>query len=209
MLKKPGIFSGVKFKSWQPKMMFYLTNLNFMRFFTESPPTLEEGVDVQAMSALDAWKHSEYFCRNYVLIGLVDELYNVYFRIPSAKELWDTLERKYKTEDTGTKKHNVTRFLDFKMIDSKTLMSQVQDLQILICDIIFEGMTFNETFQVAAMIEKLPPSSVDFKNYHKHKRKEMTVEDLVFRVRIEEDNRVALKGTKVEVSAKANMVEHG
>ncbi|GKA67032.1 RNA-directed DNA polymerase, eukaryota [Tanacetum coccineum] len=37
----------------------------------------------------------------------------------------------------------------------------------------------SETFQVAAIIEKLPPSWVEFKNYLKHKRKEMSVEDLV------------------------------
>ncbi|XP_076934880.1 uncharacterized protein LOC143601320 [Bidens hawaiensis] len=131
----------------------------------------EEGADVQATSALDDWTHSEYLCLNYVLNGLVDELYNVYCKIPSAKELWDTLEYKYKTKNTG--------------------------------------MTFSETFQVASIIEKLPPRWVDFKSYLKHKRKEMTIEDLVVRLRIEEDNRVALKGTQVEVSTKANMVEHG
>ncbi|XP_076936898.1 uncharacterized protein LOC143604247 [Bidens hawaiensis] len=207
--EKPEKFSSVNFKSWQPNMMFYLTTLNLVRFLTESPPQLEEDADIQAVSALDAWKHSEYLCRNYVLNGLVDELYNVYCKIPNARELWEILERKYKCEDAGTKKYAVARFLDFKMIDSKTLMSQVQDLQTLIGDMISEGMTFSETFQVAAMIEKLPPSWVDFKNYLKHKRKEMTVEDLVVRLRIEEDNRVALKGTQVKVFAKANMVEHG
>ncbi|GKG34638.1 hypothetical protein Tco_0437334, partial [Tanacetum coccineum] len=40
-------------------------------------------------------------------------------------------------------------------------------------------MTLSETFQAAAIIEKLPPSWVDFKNYLKQKRKEMGVEDLV------------------------------
>ena len=49
----------------------------------------------------------------------------------------------------------------------------------------------------------------DFKNYLKHKRKEMTIEDLVVRLCIEEENKMALKGTLVEASAKANMVEHG
>ncbi|GJY40458.1 hypothetical protein Tco_0427728 [Tanacetum coccineum] len=65
-----------------------------------------------------------------------------------------------------------------------------------------------ETFQVAAIIEKLPPSWVEFKNYLKHKRKEMSVEDLVVRLRIEEDNKLAQKDTYTPDSAKANMVEH-
>ncbi|XP_071694471.1 uncharacterized protein [Rutidosis leptorrhynchoides] len=70
-------------------------------------------------------------------------------------------------------------------------------------------MVISESFQVAAMIEKLPPSWVDFKNYLKHKRKEMTVEDLMVRLRIEEDNKVALKRSITPVSAKVNIVEHG
>ncbi|XP_076923420.1 uncharacterized protein LOC143585546, partial [Bidens hawaiensis] len=79
----------------------------------------------------------------------------------------------------GTKKFVVAKFLDFKLIDSKTVMSQVQYLQVVLHDIHAEGMSLSETFQVACIIEKLPPSWVDFKNYLKHKRKEMTIEDLV------------------------------
>ena len=51
-----------------------------------------------------------------------------------------------------------------------------------------EGMVLSEYFQVAAIIEKLPPNWNDFKNYFKRKRKEMKLEDLIVRLRIEEDN---------------------
>nr|GEX15807.1 enoyl-[acyl-carrier-protein] reductase [NADH], chloroplastic [Tanacetum cinerariifolium] len=77
----------------------------------------------------------------------------------------ESLERKYKTKDAGTKKFVVARFLDYKMVDSKNVTSQ-------------------------------------------HKRKEMSVEDLVVRLRIEEDNKLALKDTYKPNSAKANMIEH-
>ncbi|GKA35055.1 hypothetical protein Tco_0721546 [Tanacetum coccineum] len=164
--------------------------------------------NAQAVQAVEAWKHSDFLCHNYVLNGLIDPLYNVYCKTTTAKELWESLERKYKTEDAGTKKFVVARFLDYKMVDSKNVISQVQDLQVLLHDIHAEGMTLSETFQVAAIIEKLPPSWVEFKNYLKHKRKEMSVEDLVVRLRIEEDNKLAQKDTYAPDSAKANMVEH-
>ena len=54
-------------------------------------------------------------------------------------------------------------------------------------------MVVNEVFQVVAMIEKLPPSWNDFKNYLKHKHKETKLEDLVIRLKIEEDNKNAEK----------------
>ena len=51
----------------------------------------------------------------------------------------------------------------------------------------------NDVIQVAAIIQKLPPLWKDFKNYLKHKRREMTVEDLIVRLRIKEDNKAAEK----------------
>ncbi|GJU25640.1 pol polyprotein [Tanacetum coccineum] len=211
--EKPEKFNGQNFKRWQQKMFFYLTTLGLARFLKETAPQVEppaegQSSNAQAVQAVEAWKHSDFLCHNYVLNGLIDPLYNVYCKTTTAKELWESLERKYKTEDAGTKKFVVARFLDYKMVDSKSVVSQVQDLQVLLHDIHAEGMTLSETFQVAAIIEKLPPSWVEFKNYLKHKRKEMSVEDLVVRLRIEEDNKLAQKDSYTPDSAKANMVEH-
>uniref|UniRef100_A0A6L2JTX7 Enoyl-[acyl-carrier-protein] reductase [NADH], chloroplastic n=1 Tax=Tanacetum cinerariifolium TaxID=118510 RepID=A0A6L2JTX7_TANCI len=61
--------------------------------------------------------------------GLVDSWYNVYRKTTTTKELWESFERMYKTKDAGTKKFMVARILDYKMVDSKNMISQVQDLQ--------------------------------------------------------------------------------
>ena len=68
--------------------------------------------------------------------GLQDDLYNVYSSAKTSKELWDALEKKYKTEDAGMKKFIVAKFLDYKMIDSKTVVTQVQELQVIIHDLL-------------------------------------------------------------------------
>ncbi|GJX02562.1 hypothetical protein Tco_0186475 [Tanacetum coccineum] len=98
-------------RGWQQKkMFFYLTTLGLARFLKETAPQVEPPA-------------VRYLC------------YNVYARPRNAKELWESLERKYKTEDAGTKKFVVARFLDYKMVDSKNVISQVQDLQVLLHDI--------------------------------------------------------------------------
>ncbi|XP_073120068.1 uncharacterized protein [Henckelia pumila] len=84
----------------------------------------------------------------------------------------DSLEKKYKTEDVGVKKFVVGKFLDFEMNDTKMVMSQVEEIQIIIHDLLAKGMEVNEPFQVASIIEKLLPSCKDFKSYLKHKRNE-------------------------------------
>ena len=113
--EKPEKFDGTEFKRWQQKMLFYLTTLHLARFLQEDPPE----------PATDAWTQCDFFCRNYILNGLDDSLYNVYSPITTTKKLWVSLDKKYKTEDTGTKKFVIGRFLEYKMVDNKTVISQV------------------------------------------------------------------------------------
>ena len=67
----------------------------------------------------------------------------------------------------------------------------------------------SEAFQVAAIIEKLPPAWKDFKNYLKHKRKEMNAEKLIVKLQIEEDNMRFEKRISSQYEIKANVVKHG
>ncbi|KAL0301831.1 UNVERIFIED_CONTAM: hypothetical protein Sradi_6459900 [Sesamum radiatum] len=190
-------------------MLFYLTTLNLARFLSEEAPVMSEGEsDTQKRAAIDAWGHGDFLCRNYILNGLSDRLYNMYSSATTARALWESLEKKYKTEDAGLKKFIVGKFLEFKMVDSKMVMNQVQEFQMILHDLHAEGMKLSESFQVAAMIEKLPPLWKDFKNYLKHKRKEMGLEDLIVKLRIEEDNRLSeMKSGKLQIEAKANLME--
>ncbi|GJV71307.1 retrotransposon protein, putative, ty1-copia subclass [Tanacetum coccineum] len=158
-VEKPEKFNGHNFKRWQQKMFFYLTTLNLARFLNETapqvkPPTEGQPSNAQAMQAVEAWKHSDFLCHNYVLNGLVDDLYNVYCKT--------RLPKNYRIRWNASTK----------------LRTLVQDLQVLLHDIHAEGMT------------------------------EMSVEDLIVHLRIEEDNKLAQKNTYAPDSAKANIVEH-
>ena len=68
-------------------------------------------------------------------------------------------------------------------------------------------MKLCETFQVATIIEKLPLSWKDFRSYLKHKKKEISLEELGVRLRIEEDNRKSEKASYKTIESKANIVE--
>ncbi|XP_059306253.1 uncharacterized protein LOC132057649 [Lycium ferocissimum] len=155
------------------KMFFYLMNLSRQMFIKEEVPVLPESTpENERFIVIEAWKHSDFLCKNYILSGLKGDLYNVYSNVGTSKELSDALEKKYKTEDDRLKKFIAVKFLDYKMVD---------------------GLVISGAFQVATIIEKFPPLWKDFKNYLKYKRKEMTLEDLIIRLRIEEDNHAAEK----------------
>lgn len=87
------------------------------------------------------------------------------------------------------------------LVDSKSVTSQVQEIQVILHEIQSERMTL----QVAAIIAKLPSGWKYFKNYLKHKQKEMNMEKLIVRLRMEVENRgfdlkQRQKGKKVKSS---------
>ncbi|GKG07795.1 hypothetical protein Tco_0330764, partial [Tanacetum coccineum] len=80
--ERPEKFNGHNFKRWQQKMFFYLTTLGLARFLKETAPQVEppaegQSFNAQAVQAVEAWKHSDFLCHNYILNGLIDPLYNV------------------------------------------------------------------------------------------------------------------------------------
>ena len=72
--------------------------------------------------------------------GLADSLYIAYSYKKTSKALWESLEQKYKIEDSRPKKFVVGQFFDYKMVDSKTVANQVKELQVILHEIHAEEM---------------------------------------------------------------------
>lgn len=69
---------------------------------------------------------------------------------------------------TGLNKFVAIKFLDYKIIDSKHIVTQFQELQVIIHVILDKGLIINDALQVVALVEKFPSSWKDIKNYFKY-----------------------------------------
>lgn len=67
-------------------MLLYLITFNLVRFLIEEAPKLSRN-DAQTFQAIEVWKHANFPCRNYILNGLHDLLYNMYSIVKTTKEL--------------------------------------------------------------------------------------------------------------------------
>lgn len=86
-------------------MMFYLATLNLAKFLNKDTPAIQKGENNRSSQiALNAWKHSDFLFNNYILNGLDNAFHKICSSMKSAKELWKSMEKKYKTEDARTKK---------------------------------------------------------------------------------------------------------
>ncbi|XP_074300059.1 uncharacterized protein LOC141631263 [Silene latifolia] len=85
----------------------------------------------------------------------------------------------------------------------------------LCADIVSEGMKLDDLFVANVLLEKFPPSWSEYRNQLKHKKKDMSLMELISHMRTEEANRLkdnpaVYQSVNASVAAvKANLVESG
>ncbi|GKA03840.1 zinc finger, CCHC-type containing protein [Tanacetum coccineum] len=205
-------FEGHDFRRWQKKMHFLLTTLKVVYVLTTPMPELLEDATVEAIRIRAKWENDDYICRGHILNGMSDSLFDVYTNVESAKELWDSLESKYMAEDSSSKKFLVSNFNNYKMVDSRPVMEQYNELLRILGQYTQHGLKMDESISVSSIIDKLPPSWKDFKHTLKHGKDDLSLVQLGSHLRIEESLRAhdSDKGKGKEVGGPSvNMTEEG
>ncbi|XP_050908069.1 uncharacterized protein LOC127121657 [Lathyrus oleraceus] len=182
-------FQGQDFRRWQKKMHFMLTTLKVVHVLSTPIPELLEEDTVENLRRRSKWENDDYICRGHILNGMSDPLFDIYQNIESAKKLWDCLESKYMAEDSSSKKFLVTDFNNYKMVESRSVMEQFNELLRILGQFTQHGLKMDETISVSSIIDKLPPSWKDFKYNLKHGKDELSLIQLGSHLRIEESLR--------------------
>lgn len=148
-------------------------------------------------------------CRGHILNTLSDWFYDRYNSLPSQREIWNSLEYKYKTKKLGTDKILISKYFEFAMVDTHSVLDQVHELQIIVSKLKELKVKISKSFQVGAIIAKLPPT---WKNYRKkllHWSIDLNLEELEKHLRIEEETRNRDPKFNNPNSSKAHFIEKG
>nr|GEV86891.1 reverse transcriptase domain-containing protein [Tanacetum cinerariifolium] len=98
-------FKGVDFRRWQKKMHFLLSSISVVYVLTTLMP--KDGGDnptVEQVRKRAKWDNDDYVYKGLILNGMSHSLFDIYQNVGTSKELWDTFEAKYVTEDASSKK---------------------------------------------------------------------------------------------------------
>ena len=180
-------FNGEHFKRWQDKIYYILDVHNLAEYLTLSPP--EEGCK-DFDNKTKTWTANNKICRYTILSALSCNLYDIYYTYKNAYEIWNLLSKKYIIEEAGSQQYFIGDFLHFRMVDNKPITNQIHDYHRLVDNLKNEGIILPARFLAGCLIEKLPESWNDYIKTAKHKKKHMSLEDVIVHIKIEKQNRL-------------------
>ncbi|KAH9736084.1 hypothetical protein KPL71_017967 [Citrus sinensis] len=202
-------FDGTNFTRWKGKLFFLLTVLKVAYVLDPKlepfPEPREDDTEV-VKAARKRREDDELMCRGHILNTLSDRLYDLYNYMTSPVEIWNALEYKYKTEKEGTDKFLVSKYFEFIMVDTKSILDQIHELQIIVAKLRELKVEISESFQVGAIIAKLPQSWNDYRKKLLHSKENIILEELQKHLVIEEETRSRESKDKHD-STKVNVVE--
>ena len=184
-------FDGTNFSQWKDKMKFLLTALKLFYVLDSNlmpfPPTSDEDTD-EIKAQRKKREEDELICKGHILNTLSDRFYDLYTSMKSPNEIWNALKAKYKTEKVGTNKFIIQKYFDYKMLDNVSVLDRVHELQILVnkfCNLL---INIPESFQMGAIIAKLPPSWNNFRKKLLHMSEDLTLEEFGQHLQIDEES---------------------
>lgn len=92
--------------------------------------------DLQLKKEISIWKDNDYLCKHQILDGLADNQYDYYSNCVTAKQVWETLQKKYDTEEAERKKYDVSRYLKYQMMNERLVEAQCHEHQKIAHEII-------------------------------------------------------------------------
>jgi hypothetical protein len=180
---KPEAFDGASFKRWQIKTRMWLTNLKLFWVVTSAVPEAasddsDDAAKATALAEKAKWDEANDACLSRLVNVLSNRIFDVYSGFTYAMGLWTELENEFSEVDNGNESFTTENYLNYKMVEGISVMEQLQEIQLLVRDLVQYGCILPDSFQVNAILAKLPPSWRDFVTSRRHMKKQMTLTEL-------------------------------
>ena len=146
-------------------------------------------------------KKANSLCKGLILHNLEKRIVNSYSKTKTAKEIYDSLEKQYKDDES------LVKFEDCKFKENKPMLPQVKDLLQINQKIAEDEMKLPERYLVGCILNKLSASWVHFATDIYRKKTEVKMDDLLRLIKIEDEVKQRIKQDMIAKQvAMANVV---
>ncbi|KAK4400304.1 hypothetical protein Sango_1136500 [Sesamum angolense] len=150
---------GTNFKRWSQKLLIYFEQLEVdYVLFTDLPEITPQMTKASTAIVTTSQAVTDNSKRE-------DEL-----KVKYARN-----NKTVRSDDADRKKYVVEKWLQFQIVDDKSIMDQVHEYENLVVDVLSEDMKMYEILQANVLLEKFPPSWNDYRNHLKHKKRDLTL----------------------------------
>ncbi|XP_075096240.1 uncharacterized protein LOC142174358 [Nicotiana tabacum] len=170
-LSKLEPLDGNNYMHWSQKLLIFFEQLEVDYVLFNDPPadivadnSNSANIVVADDTAKKKFEKDNNTVSGHLLNLMTNPLFDLFINYKSAKIIWDNLDKKYGADDA------------------------VHEYENLIVDVLNEGMEICEVLQANVLLEKFPPSWSDYRNQLKHKKKNLTLQELISHMRTEEVN---------------------
>ena len=119
---------------------------------------------------------------------MTNPLFYLFVTFRSTKITWEKLEVMYEADGARKKKYVVGKRLRFHFTDDKPIMEQVHVFKNLCAEMVSENMKMCEIIHANVLIEKFSPSWSNYRCQLRHKKKDLTLQELISHMTTEEAN---------------------
>jgi len=116
------------------------------------------------------------------------------------------IQAEFSEADNGNESFATESYLNYKMSEGRSVMEQLQEIQLLVWDLVQYNCNLPDSFQANAILAKLPPSWRDFVTARRHMKKQLTLSELTAAINVEDRARASDKPPQ---QVQAHLVEKG
>ncbi|KAL0344271.1 UNVERIFIED_CONTAM: hypothetical protein Sangu_1314500 [Sesamum angustifolium] len=147
-LSKMEPLDGTNFKRWSQKLLIFFEQLEVDYVLFTDPPeittqTMDTSTAIITTSQTDSSRREDELkakyekdnrtVRGHLLNYMTNTLFDLFVNHKSARTIWNTLESRY-GGDAGRKKYVVGKWLQFQIVDGKSIMDQVHEYENIVAD---------------------------------------------------------------------------
>ncbi|KAG8364512.1 hypothetical protein BUALT_Bualt18G0004900 [Buddleja alternifolia] len=133
------IFEGNHFKRWQERVYSTLDVHGVAFILNEQKPN-------DGAPNINVWTYANKVSRHTILSTLSNELFDVYCPYKEARQIWESLVKKFTAEDAGQQKFAIGNYYHWQLTDEKEIKAQITEYYKLVEDLKSENIILPDEF---------------------------------------------------------------